>query len=182
MKIQAINTAYDCKNNGQNNSFKGIWGRLGVNYLDETLYHSAAFYPFVNGKNELVSKFYKGSDCKVLVTNGMTVEEGSAAYKFLFEDIQNKDGYKAVKKLRDFINFELATQYGNYNPLFLEKEDCADVNKTRQELKILDINAKLSDYENKTNPTAKPAEDSETVKHPMSEEEIWENLHRFGVA
>ena len=184
MRIQAINTAYDCKHHNKNSSFKGVWGRLGVNYLDETLYHSAAFYPFTNGKHELVSKFYKGSDCKVLASNGMTVEEGSAAYEFLSGTAKNPEGYKASKKLLKFIE-TLATNDNRHkhNPLFLEKEDYADVNKERMELKISDVQAKLRTYETEHNLIPESGKSADAVQNePPTEAELWEIIHRTGVA
>ena len=114
----------------------------------------------------------------------MKVEEGEAAYKFLFKNVQNAEGYEATKKLQSFIKKELATRDGKHSPLFLEEHDCGDVNKPRQELKISDIYAKLSDYEKANNLAVEPVNDSsESVKkEPPTEEELWENLHRFGVA
>jgi len=126
-------------------NFRGIWQRLGQNYLDADKYCAGIFYGFTDGKSLSVFKDKLGRVLIELEKNGMTVEEGNLAYKFLFEAQETNAGYKALKKLRSFI---LTKTYANqHNVMFLEKEDSALVTAKRERISLAIVNEKIREFE-----------------------------------
>jgi hypothetical protein len=120
-----------------------------------------------------------------MVPNGMTVAEGRAAYDFLSGVVKNTEGYNAGKKLLKFIE-SLTANDNRYKhiPLFLEKEDCADVSKERMPLTISGVSAKLYEYAQKNHLIQESAKSNpdEVQSKPMTEAELWEMIKRTGVA
>ena len=181
MKVQAINSNISSYANQQNPQFKGIWMRLGENYLDHSLYHSAAYFLFVNGKRNLAVDMYKGSPVQIFSSNEMTVEEGKAAYKFLFDKAQNNKGYEAAKKLFAFIK-TFSTKDNTHNIMFLEKEDCADPMTERKKISYSLVNGKLHEYELAHKIIKEEVTPVKKEIKPLSREEFSALIRRNGVA
>lgn len=182
MKIQAINSIYVNKNQ-KSPSCKGIWARIGQNYLDNDRYCAAAFYRFIDGKKlEVFKDPRNGRHMHEFGVIGMTAKEGKAAYKFLFGRLQDPEGYEAAKKLRAFLDTK-RTKAHKHNIMFLEKEDLADVTAKRERLSYDHVDLMIKDYEFKNNLVEKV----EKVAEPKQEripttEELRKMLTENGVA
>ena len=121
MRINAVSSVnYGNQTAPKQQSFNGIWLRLGQNYLDLDRYCAGAYYKFTDGKalTETVDKL--GRRLIPFEDNGMTVKEGKNAWKFLFEHEETMEGYNALKKLREFMMTKVSQ--GKHNTMFLEKE------------------------------------------------------------
>ena len=163
-------------------SFKGIWMRLGQNYLDLDKYCAGAFYNFIDGKNLIATTDKLGRRLIPLGNNGMTVEEGKLAWSFLFEKgNKTMDGCIAVQKLRNFLLEK--TSGIKHNTTFLEKEDTAVVTAERKPITLSMINAKLCDFAIEHNLLPKAEENAvKSTPKPLTLEEFSELIHRNGVA
>jgi len=162
-------------------NFRGIWQRLGQNYLDADKYCAGVFYGFVDGKKLAVNTDKMGRNLIELENNGMTVKEGKLAWDFLFEGKETIDGSIAVQKLRNF----MLTKVSNlkHNVMFLEKEDSALVTAERKPIRLGIVNEKLREFAYK-NKLLKKEEDvitRETQTVPTSEE-LLKQLSENGVA
>ena len=171
MRIQAINSNYVCsQSKQQNTNFKGIWLRVGQNYLNNDRYCAGAFYKFIDGKK--LSTFIDPRNGRRLLAfgnNGMTVSEGKDAYRFLFGENQDDNGYKAAIKLRNFLASK-TNKNGVHNIMFLEKEDVADVTAKRERIGLDRINILLREYEKshnlvKVNETPKVVKEEKLMTH-----------------
>ena len=187
MKIEAIQSfryANEPKPQpeGKTQNFKGIWMRLGQNYLDLDKYCAGAFFKFTDGKKLTVAKGKLGRQLLELGDNGMTVKEGEQAWEFLFGGKETMDGSIAVQKLR---NFMLTKFTGiKHNTMFLEKEDTALVTAERKPITLAMVNARLRTFATEHNllPTAKQEKAPSTEQKILSTEEFSELIHRNGVA
>lgn len=162
-------------------NFKGIWQRLGQNYLDADRYCAGAFYRFTDGKKLTVVKDKLGRNLLDLGDNGMTVKEGKLAWDFLFEGKETMDGCIALQKLR---NFMLSKSSNNkHNVMFLEKEDSALVSAERKPIRLGVVNDRLREFARKNNllPKEENAVAQEVQTVPTSEE-LLKHLSENGVA
>ena len=153
MRIQAINANLYSNSSTQNKpSFGAIWVRLGedVLYRTDTVYHTAGMYSLKNGLQKPTVDLYNGKRTEVIGAIDMTVEEGTAAYKFLYEGVQTLKGYKAAKKLITFVQSKM-TDDQDYNTMFIEEKDVANPNNKKQQLDISDMVAKVTKYEKANN-------------------------------
>lgn len=148
MSIQPINSVNTSQ---KQQSFKGIWARVGQHHINPKQYCAGAFYKFVDGKS--LSTVTDPRNGRQLVDFGivnMTAKEGKEAYAFLFEKIQNTSGYKAAIKLRDFIQTKM-TKDGKHNAIFIEKEDVADITAKKEQINFSFVNRCITDYEKQNN-------------------------------
>ena len=184
MRINAVSSVRlndETKPQPQQQSFKGIWMRVGQNYLDLDRYCAGAFYKFKDGK-ALTETFDKlGRRLLAFEDNGMTVKEGKDAWKFLFEHEETAEGYEALKKLRQFIMSKVSN--GKHNTMFLEKEDAALVTAERKPITIAQVNQKIREFATNHNlikPEAKIA--GKASEKAMTTEELQKFLNETGVA
>ena len=184
MNIQAINSGMNLNySQCKNTSFKGVWARIGQNYLNAEHYCAGAYYKFADGQGLKTLKDPRnGRRLIELGTIDMTAAEGKAAYKFLFGKLYNYEGYLAVKKLRDFMAAN-ATKDGKHNVMFLEKDDIADITAKKDRINLGRLNLFLNEFEYRHN-LIKPKAKVE-VKEPekiMTREELQKHLIENGVA
>lgn len=186
MRIQAINTNYD-KNypRQQQTGFKGFFMRVGTGHktLTPNFYSNVAYIPYANGNNKLACNKYKDKAIWVFSACKVTAEQASAAYKFLFEKIQNNETYEATKVLKSFVASLADKVTGEHNVVYMEKEDSGIPKKENwKELKLSNIDSTLNQYERDNNiikPTSEPANESQLT---FTIDELWEMIHRNGVA
>lgn len=185
MKVQSINCNYNCKSiNHLQPSFNGIFMRVGTGNktLMPNFYSNVAYIPFTKGNKELLQKTYKDKPIWVFPECAVTSEESKAAYKFLFEKVQNSATYQAALKLKQYI--ESLSNEGEHNTMYIEKEDIGMPAPTNwNKLELSQIVSKLNKFEashgiNKTVPDSS----SKTPQKMFTIEELWEMLHRNGVA
>ena len=162
-------------------NFKGIWMRIGQNYLDLDKYCAGAFFKFIDGKSLTVKTDKLGRQLLEFGDNGMTAKEGKQAWEFLFGGKETIDGCVAVQKLRDF----MLTKFTGikHNTMFLEKEDSALVTAERKPVTLTMVNAKLRQFASEHN--LLPKTEETIVKNEqkiLSTEEFSELIHRNGVA
>lgn len=190
MRIKAINVNYGVKNvqkqqqQRQQPSFNGIFMRVGTGNktLMPNFYSMVAYIPFRNGNTNLVRNTYKTKPIWIFSESEITAEEGKAAYGFLFNKIKDMKAYEATKKLKDFV--QSMSFNGEHNVMYIEKKDSGIPNKENwSELKLADITSKLDEYEKENGISKKNMSASKPVaQKTYTIEELWEMIHRNGVA
>ena len=184
MRIQAINVNYGLKNGQkQQPSFNGIFMRVGTGNktLMPNFYSNVAYIPFKNGNKGLLQKVYKDKPIWLFPECGITAEESKAAYSFLFGKIQNTTTYHAALKLKDYI-VSLSSN-GEHNTMYIEKEDIGmPKHENWSKLELPQIVSKLNKYEVKNGIQKTISDGKEEAQKMFTLDELWEMLHRNGVA
>lgn len=182
MRIQAINTNYNQNNlKQQQTNFKGFFMRVGTGNktLTPNFYSSVAYIPFKDGNTKLATKTYKNKSIWAFPKSEITVEEGKAAYNFLFNKIRDSKAYEAAVKLRNFV--ESFSFDGEHNVMYIEKEDLGDPHGEWGKLELSDIKSELRKYE-ETHGIRKKASEETVAPKTYTVEELWEMIYRNGVA
>jgi len=191
MRIQSVNCNYGCKNvNQQQPAFNGFFMQIGTGHRTLTpnySYSSVAYIPFHNGNTKVAQKLYKSTrDLKekpiwVFPECEITADEGKSAFEFLFGKVQDSKAYSAVKKLKTFI--ESISFKDEHNVIYIEKEDSGIPKKENwSELKLSDITSKLKNYEMTHGISQGDVSEKPAVQKTYTIEELWEMIHRNGVA
>ena len=184
MKIQSVSCNYGCKNvNQQQPSFNGIFMRVGTGNktLMPNFYSNVAYIPFTNGNKELLRKTYKDKQIWVFPECAIKAEEGKAAYNFLFKKIQNNATYHSTLKLKNYI--ESLSSDGEHNTMYIEKDDIGLPAATNWgKLELSQIISELNKYEAAKGIKKTVSDDNSKPQKMFTLEELWEMLHRNGVA
>ncbi len=184
MKIQSISCNYDCKRvNHQQPNFNGIFMRVGTGNktLMPNFYSNVAYIPFKDGNKELLQRTYKDKPIWVFPECSVTAIESKAAYKFLFEKIQNSETYKAALKLKQYV--ESLSSDGEHNTMYIEKEDIGKpATANWSKLELSQIISKLNKYESDKGIKKTVSDESSKPQKMFTIDELWEMLHRNGVA
>lgn len=186
MRIQAINTNYD-KNypRQQQTGFKGFFMRVGTGHktLTPNYYSNVAYIPYKNGNSKLASNTYKDKQIWVFSACKVTAEQAKSAYSFLFEKVQNAETYEAAKMLKSFVASLADKDTGEHNVLYMEKEDSGIPKKENwKELNLSNIVSTLNKYERDNNIIKPTSESAQEPQLTFTIDELWEMIHRNGVA
>lgn len=191
MRINAISTGYENRNQASEPNFNGLWMRFGkykTRLYGETKYAWAAFVPCSDGVKltNTVDKV-KGRNLMELTPCDLSVADCKNAVESLFNGRQDKPAYNSLLKLRDFIK-AIMTPDGHHNALFIEDKDVADVNKLKHEVRfgqvqdaINKIGKKLG-YQQDEVSLAERRPKAEPLKFPEDPAELAEYLRLNGIA
>ena len=193
MRINAINTGYENRNQASDPNFNGLWMRFGkykTRLYGETKYAWAAFVPCSDGVKltNTVDKV-KGRCLMELNPCDLTVADCNNAVGAMFKGKENEAGYNSLLKLRDFIK-SIMTNDGHHNALFIEDKDVADVNQLKHEIKYSDVQNTINKIgknlgyaqEDAALAPARFHKTAEPLKFPEDPAELAEYLRLNGIA